>query len=160
MLNWLSNGTKQTSFINFFHFFWKHFLKKGNILKPFTNITFRASNSFSNYLLSNKDQIDVVERSGVYELTCNSCNAKYIGRTLRNFKARLKEHLRCLNPLSTEFSYFAKHLLESNHSFDQTTNFKNFILANKGNILNNLDYLEIQKSFKNTDFLLKTPNLT
>lgn len=43
------------------------------------------------------------------------------------------------------------HLHDINQNFNPSTIFKIVQFANKGNMLNNLDYLDIQKSFKVTD---------
>jgi len=41
-----------------------------------------------------KNHKDTIKKSecGIYKLTCNECNACYIGETKRDFKTRLKEH--------------------------------------------------------------------
>ena len=45
-------------------------------------------------MLSYKDQIPKVLQSGVvYKFSCNSCNAIYIGKTIRHLKVRASEHL-------------------------------------------------------------------
>lgn len=53
--------------------------KKQCILKPITNISFEPLPV--TYFLNNKVKINKMYTRGVYQLTCNSCDAKYIGKT-------------------------------------------------------------------------------
>lgn len=64
------------------------------------------------------------EKRDIYELCSNSSNAVYVGRTYRNFKIRLKEHITCLRSTSTEFSQFPNHIKESGYSFDKNSNYE------------------------------------
>lgn len=118
-----------------------------NIFNNHCNIAFKTSNSLNKYLVHNKDKIPLLDKCGVYKLNCNDCNSIYVGRTFRNFKTRLKEHLRCFR-LQTGFSQFAEHLLDENHTFNENTGFEVLHLANKGGLLNNLESLEILRYIK------------
>jgi len=100
-----------------------------------------------NTLLSNcKDVYKKEERSGVYEISCQDCDAKYIGQTGRNFQTRINEHFRSWVKHKSD-SLFANHLLENNHTFDPTK-FKILHVQEKGRKLNNLEILEINKAVK------------
>ena len=56
-------------------------------------VVFKSSLTLGS-LLSYKDQIPKVLQSGVvYKSSCNSCNAIYIGKTIRHLKVRASEHL-------------------------------------------------------------------
>lgn len=121
-----------------------------NCFNHFYHISLKSSNSVEKLLVNNKDKINPLDRCGVYKLSCNTCNATYIGCTYRNFKTRLKEHVRCLSSTSG-FSHFAKHLTENNHSFDNSL--KILHLMGKGKLLNNLESLEILKDAKNPNTL-------
>ena len=53
------------------------------------DVTARLGQNFTN-----KDSIPYMLKSGVvYEATCPKCNDKYIGKTCRHLKTRIKEHL-------------------------------------------------------------------
>jgi len=43
---------------------------------------------------STKDKISQSEKSGIYQINCSSCDAKYIGQTRRSVKKRFDEHHR------------------------------------------------------------------
>ena len=59
------------------------------------------NNNLGSQLISNKiDKIDKLDKSGVYKLTCQDCDAFYIGQTGRSFKTRYSEHVRVLNRLN------------------------------------------------------------
>jgi hypothetical protein len=62
-----------------------------------------------NKLRSPKDATPILEKSGIYELTCETCNAVSVGQTRRTVIKRLKEHLACVrrNP---ERSSVAPHI--------------------------------------------------
>lgn len=122
--------------------------KIANILKQHYTISFKTPNTTTKQLINNKDKTDIMNHKGVYKLTCNSCNKIYIGRTYRNYKIRLSEHLRAMNPNSAITSHFASHLLEENHEFNIETGFKSLHFANKGSFLNNLETLEILRHKK------------
>lgn len=127
--------------------------KVSNILKNHFKISFKSSNSISNFFIKNKDKVDIMDQPGIYELSCKSCPAKYVGRTFRNFRTRLKEHLRCLNTATTGFSHFATHLVESNHDFDSGDGFRVLHICHNKLILNNLENLEIFRLRKSTNAL-------
>lgn len=46
-----------------------------------SKIVFRQGNTINSNLCSNKDKIDILDRSGVYKLTCDTYQAIYIFRT-------------------------------------------------------------------------------
>ena len=55
-------------------------------------ILFKTSNSLRNYF-SFKDAVSEPLRScQIYNFTCRSCNASYIGKTFRHMKVRISEH--------------------------------------------------------------------
>ena len=62
-------------------------------------------------------------KSGVYKLSCGTCNMVYIGQTSRTFFTRINEHKRdCLN--DTGKSNYSRHLIENNHVFKFTCLFR------------------------------------
>ena len=120
-----------------------------NLFRSYCRIAFRSSNSVELLFVNNKDKVDPPERRiEIYKLSCNSCNTTYVGRIIRNFKIRLKEHPRSLYPTSG-FSHFAEHLLDNNHEFDG--NLKILHFRSRGLVLNNLESLEILRESKNNN---------
>jgi len=56
------------------------------------------------------------DRSGIYKLTCVTCNRSYVGKTSRSLRQRYKEHTRYIknnNPLSA----YALHILKIQHEY-------------------------------------------
>ena len=94
-----------------------------------------------------KDKIDIWDKSGVYKLKCDDCNACYVGQTGRSFKSRIKEHIRDWNKQNGE-SNFAEHLITNNHKFTVKENVEFLHVNNKGRSLNILEALEITRVIK------------
>ena len=83
-------------------------------------IVFKTSNRLKNYF-SFKDVVPEPLRScQIYNFTCGSCNASYIGKTFRHMKVRVSEHQgvspRTGEHLKGTLSTFVKdHMLDHNH---------------------------------------------
>ena len=56
------------------------------------------------------------EKSGVYQLTCNTCKSSYIGQTKRNLKSRFQEHTRYIKNNDPQSAY-ALHILNCRHEY-------------------------------------------
>jgi len=110
--------------------------------------------TLDNLLLNCKDVYKKEERSGVYVIYCEDCDAKYIGQTGRNFEIRINEHFRSWKNKKSD-SLFANHLIEFNHTFDPNK-FKILHNQEKGRKLNNLEILEINKAVKSNVNLVNT----
>jgi len=89
-----------------------------------------------------------LEQAGIYQINCKNCNFIYIGKTIRNFIIRFKEHFRSYRLNKPNNSNVAKHMLSHNHTFD-LTNLKVLHIAKRGFKLDLLESLEIQKAVKN-----------
>lgn len=78
------------------------------------------------HLGSTKDPIPSLEKSGIYQVTCPSCNSLYIGQTRRRFSDRIKEHDRdCKKLLSCSYtSAVAEHSHDTGHHFNVLDNTK------------------------------------
>jgi hypothetical protein len=73
----------------------------------------------SNLLGSTKDKIPDDEKSGIYEINCQDCDATYIGKSKRKIKIRGKEHQDdCRKPPSEE-KPVAKHSIEFDHNLGE-----------------------------------------
>lgn len=57
----------------------------------------------------------MLEKSGVYEISCNDCDKKYVGQTKRSTIVRFKEHMAHLKYGRIEKSSVAEHAFENNH---------------------------------------------
>lgn len=103
-------------------------------------------NNLGKMLINNKDKTEKLDKTGVYQLNCDDCDAIYIGQTGRNLKKRLEEHKKSIlnNVCSTGMS---THCIENNHFI----NLKNVELLHsekKGRKLDMLEQLEILKALK------------
>ena len=116
---------------------------------PNVKISFSTSaNKLKSHLSKTKDAREPLGNHGIYRLNCH-CGELYIGRTIRNFKTRTKEHIaQALNHLkrgSHISSAFSRHLVDSGHVSSINLDFKPQILHIGGNTnyLNSLECLEI-----------------
>jgi hypothetical protein len=57
------------------------------------NIAFTTKKNMKHHL-QQKNQRDPYKGNGVYQLTCTTCNKRYVGQTGRLFQTRYKEHRR------------------------------------------------------------------
>ena len=74
------------------------------------NISYKTSN-FTQNIVKNRDQkIENMSSSGIYQLECE-CGARYIGKTMRKFKERYREHRHSFIYNNPERSNFTAHLL-------------------------------------------------
>jgi hypothetical protein len=55
-------------------------------------------------------------KSGIYSLTCKSCNLSYVGQTSRNLKTRFQEHTRYIKTNNPQLAY-AQHILHNQHEY-------------------------------------------
>jgi hypothetical protein len=54
--------------------------------------------------------------SGVYKLTCKTCQHSYVGQTSRNLKQRYQEHIRYIKNNNPQSAY-AQHILNNRHEY-------------------------------------------
>lgn len=79
----------------------------------------RSTATMKSLLGSNKDDIPMLKKSGIYEVSCQSgCDAVYYGKTIRSVEKRFTEHIYQFRNGNKEKSSVAKHLIENNHSID------------------------------------------
>ena len=62
------------------------------------------------------DQTLEHEKSGVYKLSCKTCQKSYIGQTSRNLKSRFREHTRYTKN-NDPHSTYALHILNCRHEY-------------------------------------------
>ena len=113
--------------------------------------SFKPVYTLRSLLPSSKSPTDVLERCGVYRLSCKTCGKFYIGKTERTFKIRFREHESLMNPKHLSNSQnlrvksnFAYHILSSGHDISESGYKKEFLhISYRRNIINNLEQLEI-----------------
>ena len=58
------------------------------------NIGFRTDNKLEKHFKKkNNTKINSIDRTGVYKVSCNSCDKIYIGQTGRSFRKRFNDHI-------------------------------------------------------------------
>ena len=129
--------------------------KIANVLRKGVNkiVAFRTDRKLSQVFFNAKHKIDKRKKSGVYRLTCEECNACYIGQTGRNFDIRYKEHHTSFR-LNKRTSNFSNHFLDSGHSFPDITNLEILHCERKGRKLDCLESIEIYKHNKSPIYCL------
>lgn len=79
-----------------------------------------SKSKMANLIGGSKDKMREHDNSGIYCIKCSDCNMKYIGQTRRAIIKRYKEHRgHCLRR-EIEKSSVAKHMVEANHTFDES----------------------------------------
>lgn len=117
------------------------------------NIAFRTDKNLQILVKNNKDRIADDDKSGVYIKECGNrdCRMKYVGQTGRTFKIRNDDHKSAFSNNHPEKSHYAKHILETGHTFDDK--YKILHVCNKGKHLDFLETMEINR-LRNTRELL------
>jgi hypothetical protein len=91
---------------------------------------------------------DKYEKSGIYQLTCPTCNMKYTGQTESSFTTRFQEHLLDFKHGNGKYS-FAQHLLENGRDIRPIEDIMSTIyITNKGRLMDTLDKYYIFRETK------------
>jgi hypothetical protein len=82
------------------------------------NVAFKCNNKIAQLLkpTNNTTPHTPYDRSGIYSLTCCTCQQAYVGQTSRNLELRYQEHTRSIrnnNPTSA----YALHILQNRHEY-------------------------------------------
>ena len=96
-----------------------------------------------------KDKPKEEDRSGIYKISWDNCNKKYIGQTKRKIHTRFKEHFSNLKLNHPEKSAIAQHCLEESHSISKQ-NLKLLKSVNKPKYLNAWETFYINLEDKNS----------
>ena len=84
-----------------------------NIRKAGVTTHIRPFNTIRGRLVHPKDQLDRLDQAGVvYKISCNDCDATYVGETERKLNTRFKEHHRSSSPVG-------QHMELRRHSVDE-----------------------------------------
>ena len=68
----------------------------------------------------NPDTTHDLNKSGVYRMTCKTCNKAYIGQTSRNLTTRCRDHIRYIQTNKPQSAY-AQHVLNNIHEYGTPT---------------------------------------
>jgi hypothetical protein len=132
---------------------WATFTYVGNVVRSITKlfnntnlrITYRTNNTIQKHLQLTTHDTDIYQRSGIYELKCNTCPLKYIGQTGRSFRTRHKEHIHAIRTNTTNSKY-AQHILDTGHEYGNIKDTLNILhIQKKGPLMNTLEQYQIYK---------------
>jgi len=85
------------------------------------NITFKSTNKIQQSIKpKNPEKITDYNRSGVYKLTCKTCNMSYIGQTSWTLTHRYREHI-CYIRNNDPQSAYAQHIPRNQHEYGTIT---------------------------------------
>jgi hypothetical protein len=121
--------------------------KRGFMKKFNSDFIFTYKNKLCNVLISNGPKRD---KTGVYQIPCNTCDRFYIGETGRELNTRLKEHQRDFINRKPESAIF-NHYADTGHKM-------NFNDANVIYVCNNLVKRRIVESSVINEFGVKSIN--
>jgi len=80
---------------------------------------YRILNKLTGFIKRHKDANDFeVNNNIVYKISCNNCNASYVGQTKRQLKTRINEHVKNIKFDESKHSVITKHMLDNDHIFD------------------------------------------
>jgi len=114
------------------------------ITKVFKNtkvkVTYSTNNTLRKLLMEkHQPQRNKYENSWIYQITCPTCNMKYMGQTGRSFNTRIQELLRDFK-YGNGKSSFAQHLLENGHVIGPMEYIMDTIhFTNKGRLMDTLE---------------------
>lgn len=133
-----------------------------NIGKYFENANYTPAFSTSNNVLDKiKKSVNKIKKAhsnhhdvsndkniaGVYQIECNTCDKKYIGKTERSIACRFKEHI------NVKSSNVYRHIKEENHIINDS-NVKILHKCSDKKLLSVLEKFEIVKAVKSNSNLL------
>lgn len=111
-------------------------------------------NNLAKVLVNNKEKSPKNQKSGIYKICCNECDATYIGQTGRSLQNRIKEHRNSILS-NNRNTGFAEHCIDNNHFFNNG-DVKLLHNIQKGKQMDYLEILAIKKSIDNKDNITNT----
>jgi hypothetical protein len=108
----VQNETKKRAAIAFFPGITNK--QQGIFKRHNIDLVYSNRGELSDILGNPKDKCHPLEKSGVYQITCKGCEAKYIGQTKRSTLTRFMEHVRHPD-LSSVASHVLDHIHETNN---------------------------------------------
>lgn len=118
--NKLNNSSASSSSSLFVIPYIKGVSEKFNRLKRFGfKLVYSCKNKLNKIIKTGKDKLDPLSHCDVvYKISCNDCDASYVGQTKRRLLTRIREHRSNINKRSGSPSVISSHRLEFNHEFD------------------------------------------
>ena len=81
-------------------------------------LSYKKFNSLNQFIQTQKDKIEEHSHNNVvYKISCQNCNATYVGQTKRQLKTRLHEHKNDIKKSSSP-SVISAHRINFDHQFD------------------------------------------
>ena len=81
-------------------------------------VSFHSPNKMGKYIKIEKDINTHTSKSNVvYKISCNNCDASYVGQTGRQLKSRITEHRNHIRHKTSVRSVITEHSLQCNHEF-------------------------------------------
>ena len=107
-------------------------------------ISFKTDNTIGKLFTYNTNtKFNKFNKCGVYQLTCQDCNRKYIRQTDRPFHIAFQENFQDFKYGNAK-SKFAKHLIDNRHSIAPMENIMEVLhITKKGNMMNTLERFHI-----------------
>ena len=109
-------------------------------------VSFYTPTNLGKLLVNCKTPVSSLSKSGVYQLSCQDCDIKYIGKTGRSFNTRIKEHQAHWKNKTLNKSNFADHLINNNHNFDPSHNIKFLYFEHNSVKLTHLEIAAINRN--------------
>ncbi|KYN40057.1 hypothetical protein ALC56_05544 [Trachymyrmex septentrionalis] len=79
-------------------------------------VAFHSPNKMGKYIKVQKDTCPLTSKSNVvYKISCNNCDASYVGQTGRQLKTRIAEHRNHIRHKASARSVITEHRLLHNH---------------------------------------------
>jgi len=80
---------------------------------------YRILNKLTTFIKRHKDRNKFeLNNNVVYKISCNNCNASYVGQTKRQLKTRINEHIKNIALKESKHSVIIKHILDKNHTIN------------------------------------------
>jgi len=80
-------------------------------------LTYSIPNWLKNFIEKRKNGLDpLCNPNVVYKISCDNCDASYVGQTKRQLKTRLQEHASDINRRSKSPSVISNHRIDHNHN--------------------------------------------
>ena len=82
-------------------------------------VSFRCLEKINNIIKVHKDKTDhMCNNSVVYKISCNDCDATYVGQTKRQLGTRVREHMNNIRLDPSKHSVVTEHRIKHDHTFD------------------------------------------
>ena len=119
---------------------------KRSIKKEGVRITTINRDNLGKSIVNSKTKINAGEKSGIYKIQCNDCDAIYIGKTRRALKTRVREHTRSITN-QKKYTGLAEHCIENQHSIKED-DVKLLHTETNNKKLTLMEYMEIERALK------------